>query len=146
MLLSKKIKEARKRAGLTQKELGVRAGMSEAMIGQYETGYRRPKYKTLERIAAAMDLSVEYFLENRDDPDVHEILVEDFCASSYALLEKLRAVGWKELTCGEIGKYELSDGAGISFYVTEEALKQLDRETDSFMLYKLQELRNKGNG
>jgi len=143
MALSTRIKEARKKAGLTQKELGARAGMSESMIGQYETGYRRPKYSTLERIAEAMGLTADCFLEDRNDPDVQNIMLEDFCASSYELLIKLRAVGWAELTCDRPGQYEMSDGKGTSFYATEEELKQLDKETDSFMLYKLQELHNK---
>lgn len=145
MTISKRIKEARKKVGLTQKELGARLGMSEAMIGQYETGYRRPKYSTLERIAEAVGLDAMWFLEDREDQDVNDIIAEDFCGSSIDLIAKLRAVGWNELTCGEPGMYELSDG-NICFKVTEEDLKQLDKETDSFMLYKLQELRNKREG
>ena len=141
MKLSARIKEARKKAGLTQKELGARVGMSEAMIGQYETGYRRPKYSTLERIAEAVGVDAMWFLENREDPDVVDTIADDFCGASKDLIYKLRAVGWAELFC-DPGVYELSDGQ-TCFKVTEEELEQLDKETDSFMLYKLQELRNK---
>lgn len=54
------IRQARKKAHITQEELGVKLGVSGSMIAQYETGKRKPKYETLERIAAALGVeSVE---------------------------------------------------------------------------------------
>lgn len=38
----------------SQKELGEILGVSGAMIGQYETGQRKPRLDTLQRIAAAL--------------------------------------------------------------------------------------------
>ena len=43
------IKEARKKAGLTQKELGKRLGVSASMIAQYENSTRKPKLETLKK-------------------------------------------------------------------------------------------------
>lgn len=53
-----KIKLARKRAGLTQKELGEKLGITYQQIGQYENGKRQPKLETLNKIADALDADV----------------------------------------------------------------------------------------
>ena len=143
MKIANLIKEARKKAGLTQKELGALVGTSEAMISQYENGHRRPKYTTLETIAKALGIEVDYLYV--DAKDRTSLLVDDFCGSSVELITKLQAVGWKELW-HEDGTYELSDGVDNSFCVTAEDLKQLDSETNSFMLYKIQELMKKKTG
>lgn len=48
------IKAARKRAGLTQKELGQKLNISASMIGQYETNIRTPKHGTILKLAEAL--------------------------------------------------------------------------------------------
>lgn len=53
-----KIKQARKKAGITQKELGKKLKVSQAMIGQYESGKRKPKLETLDKIADALGADV----------------------------------------------------------------------------------------
>ncbi len=40
MIIGEKIKDARKKAKLSQKELGMKLGVSQAMIAQYESGKR----------------------------------------------------------------------------------------------------------
>lgn len=57
-LVGKRIRDFRKSANLTQKQLGEKIGVSGAMIGQYETGVRNPKRETLERIADALGVHV----------------------------------------------------------------------------------------
>lgn len=54
MTIGEHIRETRKGKGLSQKELGKILGVSGAMIGQYETGQRKPRLDTLQRIAAAL--------------------------------------------------------------------------------------------
>ena len=56
MTTGEKIKAARKKAGLTQKELGEKLGVSAAMIAQYENDKRNPKWKTLRKIADALNM------------------------------------------------------------------------------------------
>ena len=53
-----KIKQARKEAGLTQKELGDKLGITYQQIGQYENGKRKPKLETLQRIADALEIEM----------------------------------------------------------------------------------------
>lgn len=57
--IGEKIKTARKKAGLTQKELGEKLGVSAAMIAQYETGKRTPKIETIQKIAGAVGVSAD---------------------------------------------------------------------------------------
>ena len=58
MTIPENLKHIRKEKGLTQKKLGELCGMSEVMIRQYELGYRKPKFETLEKIAKALDCEV----------------------------------------------------------------------------------------
>ena len=51
------IKAARKQAGLTQKELGERLGITYQTIAQWENDLRNPKSETLMRIAGALDVA-----------------------------------------------------------------------------------------
>lgn len=60
------IRQARISAGLTQKELGNRAGIAEPTIGRYELGKLNPKPATLKKIATA--LGVEWYELLSDNP------------------------------------------------------------------------------
>lgn len=51
--------DARKNAGLTQKELAERIGADKGYISRIERGLTVPTVSTLYRIAAAMGLTVE---------------------------------------------------------------------------------------
>lgn len=57
-----RIREARKRKGLTMKELGNRLGLAESTISQYETGKREPDNETLLKIGEILGVSVGYLL------------------------------------------------------------------------------------
>ena len=54
MHVGDRIREARKRKSLTQKELGEILGVTQATAQQYESGKRKPKIETLKRIAKAL--------------------------------------------------------------------------------------------
>ncbi len=58
---SREIREARRRAGLTQAELARRSGTSQATLSAYENGRKEPSVSTLTRIlgAAGAQLTVE---------------------------------------------------------------------------------------
>lgn len=66
--LKTKIKAARKEKGMTQAELGKILGVSQAMIGQYESGTRKPKIEQLIKISDALDVDINTLLENIDSP------------------------------------------------------------------------------
>lgn len=70
MTTGQRIQQARKKAGLTQKELGEKLGVSVSFIAQYETDKRKPKKETLEKIAGALDV---YYLDLYGDEESKEI-------------------------------------------------------------------------
>lgn len=50
------IKKIRLEKGLSQKELGEKLGVSQQMIGQWETGKTNPKLETIHKIADALNV------------------------------------------------------------------------------------------
>ena len=66
MTTGQRIKAARKKVGLTQKELGERMGQSFQSIAQWENDLRNPKLETLQRIAAALGVSIYELTDNND--------------------------------------------------------------------------------
>lgn len=66
MTTGEKIKNERKKAGLTQKQLGERLGVSFQAVAQWENDFRRPKYETIIKIADALMVQPEDILGDRD--------------------------------------------------------------------------------
>lgn len=66
MTTGEKIKNERKKAGLTQKQLGDRLGVSFQAVAQWENDFRRPKYETIIKIADALMVQPEDILGDRD--------------------------------------------------------------------------------
>lgn len=61
--IGEKLKIARKRAGLTQKELAKRLGISPQNIHAYETGRRNPKRQRIAEFAEKLNVPVSYFYD-----------------------------------------------------------------------------------
>ena len=76
------IRQARMSAGLTQKELGNRAGIAEPTIGRYELGKLNPKPATLKKIAAA--LGVEWYELLSDDSEEQVEVVKSYIGEKIA--------------------------------------------------------------
>jgi transcriptional regulator with XRE-family HTH domain len=51
--------EARKNAGLTQKQLAERTGIAQSDISRIETGEANPSLSTLKRLASGMDMRLK---------------------------------------------------------------------------------------
>ena len=72
----KRLKEARLAMGISQKKLGISAGMDEfsasARMNHYEIGRHTPDYLTLKRIADVLNLPVAYFYT--EDNDLAEVI------------------------------------------------------------------------
>ena len=59
MEAAKLVLAARKRVGLTQRELAKRTGIPQPMISAIERGHQDPRHSTLERILAAADQELD---------------------------------------------------------------------------------------
>jgi len=51
--------DARKKAGLSQKQLSERTGIAQGDISRLENGNANPSLNTLKRLAAAMDMTLK---------------------------------------------------------------------------------------
>ena len=59
MKASRLVRAARKRKGLSQRELSAKTGIPQPMISSIERGLQDPRYSTLQRILRACDLEVD---------------------------------------------------------------------------------------
>lgn len=70
-VFTKRLKEARTRAGLSQERLGVLADIDEmsssARMNQYERGKHEPDFSMVERIAKVLDVPESYFYAKDDE-------------------------------------------------------------------------------
>ena len=65
-----KMREYRKRSGLTMKRLGELVGASEASISQYETGRVEPDIELMTKIADVLGISVDNLIGRTEEPEV----------------------------------------------------------------------------
>ena len=66
------IRLARAKAGLTQKELARRAGVSQQAISAYETGRKEPTLPTLLRLVGGAGYELRFRLEPADHHGQHD--------------------------------------------------------------------------
>ena len=62
------VREARKRAGLTQRELAERAGTTQSAIARLESGRTRPAFDDVLRLVRLCGFDLDIMLVERDDP------------------------------------------------------------------------------
>jgi|SRR5680860_662671 len=63
------VREARRRVGLTQRELAERAGTTQSAIARIETGRSTPTFDTVLRLLRLCGLDLDIMLVERDDSD-----------------------------------------------------------------------------
>jgi transcriptional regulator with XRE-family HTH domain len=61
------LREARRRAGLSQAELARRAGKPTSVVGRWERGEVKPSLETLLHMIRACDLELSFRLAEYDD-------------------------------------------------------------------------------
>lgn len=68
---SRRLREAREAHGISQRALGIEAGLDTAVastrVNRYETGVHQPDLDTLSELAAVLGLPVAYFYAEDDD-------------------------------------------------------------------------------
>lgn len=87
------IREARKRAGLTQAELAARAGTTQSAIARWESGAVSPSVESLDRILSTCGMRGEIVMTATDDRD-QDLIAERLRMTPeqrlHALLDGLR--------------------------------------------------------
>ena len=73
-----RLKQARLKAGLSQKMLGIEAGIdafvASTRINRYELGIHRPDLLTVRKLAKVLGVPVAFFFADEDD-DIAELLL-----------------------------------------------------------------------
>lgn len=134
MTIGERIKHFRKEKNFTQKQLGEKCGIDEANIRKYESGKANPKLETLEKIAHALDVNVEIFL----DLDTMKAELDDAFMSMYInenevrkltqklifeSLDKLNVIGMNELI--DYLDELLTDEILLSIFYNNDKLKAI---------------------
>lgn len=57
-----RLKQLREAAGMTQRELGDRVGVSPQAVAQWETGVKRPSVANLTKLADVLETSTDAIL------------------------------------------------------------------------------------
>lgn len=70
MTFGEKLKEARKKNGLSQEELAELIGVSRAAVAKWETGKGLPDIENLKAAAGLLDVSIDYLLEDGGSIDL----------------------------------------------------------------------------
>ena len=65
-IIGARIRDARQRQHLTQDDLAHRVGVSRSAVAQWETGRAGQVTANLSRIAAALEVGVEYLMYGED--------------------------------------------------------------------------------
>ena len=67
-ILAKRLRECRKKSGLTQINIATYCDITEHAYQNYELGTREPRLSILVRIAQFYEVSVDYLVGLTDDP------------------------------------------------------------------------------
>lgn len=82
MTTGQRIKTARKKEGLTQKELGEKLGITYQTVAQWENNLRNPKRETLQRIASALGVPILDLTDDWNSIDKEEVKRVSICKES----------------------------------------------------------------
>ena len=132
-MLGERIREARKRASMTQEELASKIGVKRSVISKYETGAIDPTTSQLQQIASALNVPIDFFFSPTPISKGEYRWAEDLEA-------KLQCIGITVEGTSDASKiwFNLPDGILETSF---EELELLDQRTDSYLQFLLLELR-----
>ena len=129
MTTGQRIKVARKKAGMTQAELAQKLGIPFQSVSQWERDLRNPKIETLQRIAAALGVSLDDLLELRPLPDdLAKVFLTRSIGPNIVALRQAANMSQKELSekTGIPLKYLQSFESGTGgYFPTEDDLLRI---------------------
>ena len=82
MTIGEKLKDLRKKHGLSQVDMSRRIHMEQSNYSKYESNKRKPTIDIIERIAQEFKIPVETFLQN----DKHSVIFENGSINQGALI------------------------------------------------------------
>ena len=100
------LRDARRRAGLTQRQLAERAGTSQSAVARYERARAMPDIPTLRRLLAACGLDLTWTVQPHSDhldAQIHDALAMSPAARLRANRRLSRLAGAATRTSGSGG-------------------------------------------
>lgn len=93
--IPERLKQARKKVGISQKELGVRVGMDESSasgrMNHYEKGRHVPDVETLRKLAKELGVPLNYFFCEDDQSAELAVLIANLSTDDKkSLIESLK--------------------------------------------------------
>ena len=92
-VFQRRLMEARTKAGISQRNLGLKAGMhadsASPRVNRYELGVYEPDLETLQRLAIALEVPAAYLLAIDDDVARVIMLLSQQSASKRAALVRM---------------------------------------------------------
>ena len=86
--ICKRIKENRKRMGMTQAELGKCLGVQKSAIQKYESGGNHYKLETIIKLAEVFEISVATLIgERQGKSELRHIMLDTYGVKGLGLLE-----------------------------------------------------------
>ena len=130
--IGSRIKACRKDRGYSQREMADKLGLSYSTYSNYENNYREPPSEVINRICDILEI---------DFPDLVGVGEPSFSTMD-AITWKLQNLGYQIRGDFTEGHIEIIFPDGI-LSVSSKELETLDDETDAFLRFKLNELKNK---
>lgn len=130
------IRKYREAYGITQEELATKAGISLSSLRRYEINERKPTLDTLESIAHVFGVKLAIFLWH-DPIDKRSYLWAD------DLEDKLKQLGYSIGYDEDEGALWINYPDGSALGVTEEDLKILADNSDTYLRFLLEDLRKR---
>ena len=89
MSLGDKIKQLRKKRGLSQTELAEKIGIASAHLSRLETGKFQPSIDVLKKLSETLQVSADYLLSAQELPSLELKLEDQSLAERIRLLNSL---------------------------------------------------------
>lgn len=129
------IREMRRSKGMTQQELADKAKISVNSLRRYEAHARQPNLDVVGRIANALDVTPGELLWSDPDSQLPYVWLFD-------LEEKMKQAGFS-LGFEEDNAFTWVNYPDGTLEVSEKELQDLNESTNSFLRFKLEELKQK---
>ncbi|MCI9093144.1 MAG: helix-turn-helix transcriptional regulator [Coprobacillus sp.] len=153
MSVGENIRKIRKEKGLTQKQLSELSGVHEVQIRRYETNKSiMPKVETISKLAKALCVTTAILIDD-EDWDIlkqDEKTVKSFLSIAQNehdemlqsrkitnIIDYVKRLGYKTVTTADALLFYDSSSYKI---ITDKELLQLERESNDFLKFKLEEL------
>lgn len=89
MSIGDRIKELRTKLKMTQTDLAKKVGLSYIQVGRYETQKSKPSSEILQKLAVALETTIDYLMNGGSDEVVSAQLTDKELLSQFKEVEKL---------------------------------------------------------